>query len=193
MSKRWAGILVVALLSLSGTAVEAQVFTPTFQSPQRGGDTGVYLNGGPGDFSLEGIWRRNLGNYDLGFRGGVAGGRDPLLLVGAEFRTPVRFPEAPVIAAITGGVQGVVGGGGGAGFQGGMTLGYPLADGQLAAVPYIHPRIGLVNRIGGGDELDLDVLLDLGVDVTLQQNFVFRFGFGLGRQTARWGMGFAWR
>jgi hypothetical protein len=185
MSKRWIGVLAAACL-VSAAPAAAQVFTPTFLSPQlvparQGEDIGVYLNGGPGDFSIEGILRRNL-----------AGGDRALLLLGAEFRTPVQIPDAPVITAITGGVQGVLGGGSAAGVHAGASIGYPFAEGALAAVPYVNPRLALVNRFGAED-LDLEILADFGVDVTLEQRFVFRFAFGLGSPTARWGMGFAWR
>jgi hypothetical protein len=194
-SRRWIGVVagMLATIVVPGGA-GAQIFTPTFQSPQvvPVDDRGIYLNGGPQDFSVEGIWRRSLGGYDLGIRGGVAGGDRAQLLVGADLRVPYSFPDAPVLVAFTGGAQGVLGGVGGGGFQAGASVGYAFAEGGLTAVPYIHPRLALVNW-RRGDDLDLEILADFGVDLVIQQGLVFRFGFALGRPTAPWGMGFAWR
>jgi hypothetical protein len=193
MIKTWmAAATAVVLVGISCSAAQAQVFTPTFMSPQRSSDTGIYLNGGPGDFSVEGIWRLNLGTYDLGLRGGVADRRGAVFLVGAEFRSPLQLQDVPVSLALTGGVQAAVGDGSAAGFQAGLTVGYPVAGAAFTVVPYIHPRIALVSDFGR-DQLELDPLADIGLDFVLPQNLVIRIGFGLGSPTASWGMGFAWR
>lgn len=188
---RLGSFLAVALLGLSPVAVEAQVFTPTFMSPQRSADVGVYLSDGPGDFAVEGIWRRNLGAYDLGFRAGIADVGGLVVLVGAEFRTPLEIADAPVEVALAGGVQGAFGEGSAAGFQGGVSVGAPIVEGNFTFVPYIHPRLAILSRFGQED-FDLDPLADVGFDLLLPQNLRFRVGFGLGGPTARWGVGFSW-
>jgi hypothetical protein len=192
MKKYAAGFCVALLVGVAAAPAESQVFTPSFMSPQPGGDVGIYINEGPGDFSIEGVWRRNLGGYDLGFRGGIADRRDAVILLGAELRAPVDIADAPILAAITGGVQGAIGDGGAAGFQFGLTVGFPWSPDNFTLVPYLHPRLGLVSGFGR-DDLELEVLADIGFDFILPQNIIFRIGFGLGDPTADWGMGFAWR
>jgi hypothetical protein len=191
IKKRLSGLAALALVGLWAVAADAQVFTPTFMSPQRSADVGVYLSDGPGDFSVEGIWRRNLGTYDLGFRAGIADVRGLVVLVGAEFRTPLDVADAPVDVALVGGVQGAFGDRSAAGFQGGVTIGVPVTEGSLTFVPYIHPRLAILSNFGRED-FDLDPLADIGFDLLLPQNLRFRVGFGLGRPTARWGVGFSW-
>jgi hypothetical protein len=191
-NSRW--ILLLAGLALCGGAAraDAQVFTPTFMSPQPGGDVGLYLSDGPGSFAFEGIWRQSFGAYDLGFRAGVADSRNVLLLVGAEFRSPVALDDVPLQIAATAGVQGGIGSGGAAGFQGGVTLGYPIDEGTFRFVPYLHPRIALVSRFGR-DEFELDPLADIGFDFILPPNVAFRFAIALGNPGATWGLGLSWR
>jgi hypothetical protein len=184
---------VTALLAGLGVAgAHGQVFTPSFASPELSSDLGIYLNDGPGDFSIEGIWRRNFGTYDLGFRGGIANTRDVALLVGAELRVPLNVDDMPLSLAATGSVQGAIGNGGAAGFLGGLTIGYVFREATFGFTPYIHPRLGLVNTFRR-DELELDILADIGFDISFPQNLILRFGFGLGSPTASWGIGFAWR
>ena len=62
-SFRW--VLLLAVLAVLGSvgALEAQVFTPTFMAPRSSSDVGIYLSDGPGDFSVEGIWRRRFGRF----------------------------------------------------------------------------------------------------------------------------------
>jgi len=192
MIKQACTLAVAALVGLGATDAGAQVFTPTFMSPERSADVGIYVSDGPGEFSIEGIWRRNFGAYDLGFRGGLADGDGVVLLVGAELRMPFDIQDVPLQTAFVGGLQAGIGDGGAAGFQGGATFGYPIVEPGFRFVPYIHPRLALVSRFGR-DDMDLDPLVDLGFDFLLPQNLAFRVAFSLGGPTAGWGMGFAWR
>jgi hypothetical protein len=183
--------LVAVTLAMAAAPLSGQVFTPSYMAPQPGGDTGIYISDGPGNFAIEGIMRRHFGAYDLGFRLGVAGGDNARLLVGGEYRMPLAL-AAPLDFAVTAGAQGMLGDGNrsGAGFQGGLSIGARLPTTGVAITPYLHPRFGLVNRSPGGTEAT--VLADLGVDFGFP-NLIFRIGFGFGDPTASWGMGFAWR
>ncbi len=184
-------LLCTGLLGcLAGTA-DAQVYTPTYMAPRAGSDLGIYLSSGPGNFALEGIWRRHLGGYDLGFRAGLADARNAALLVGAELRNPLTITGAPVDFAFTGGVQAVVSREADAGFVAGLSIGYTFAPGNFTFTPYLHPRVGLVS--GRGDGLTARVLADIGLDFVFQPNLAFRVGFGLASETANWGIGLAWR
>jgi hypothetical protein len=185
-------VTAVALCLGMVAPAQAQIFTPTFMSPQRLDEMGLYLNQGPGSLSVEGLWRRNLGDFDLGVRGGVAGLGGVTLLVGAEFRTPYLLPEVPLQTAFTGGVQAAIGDGGAAGVQGGLTIGLPVAAPDFTLVPYIHPRLAILSPFGA-DGVQIDPLADLGFDFIVQPNLVIRFAIGLGRGASDWGLGVSWR
>lgn len=187
-------VLCLGLLSVDATAGRAQVFTPSYLSPREGGDLGVYLSKGPGDFALEAIWRRNLGGYDLGFRAGVADERDVAILLGAELRNPFQVEGAPVSLAFTSGVQAILTDDyTAAGFVVGVTAGQTLVPGDFSVTPYIHPRVGLVSEPRRDGDLRARILADVGVDFAFQPNLTFRIGIGIGSETSDWGIGLAWR
>jgi len=181
--------IAAVLLAFAVAPLQGQIFTPSYMAPQPGGDVGLYLSDGPGNFAIEGIMRRHFGGYDLGFRLGVAGGDDTRVLVGGEYRMPLAF-GVPLDFAFTAGAQGMLGDRSGAGIQAGLSMGARLPTAGVAITPYIHPRFGLVNRDPGDTEAT--VLADIGFDFGFP-NLILRLGFGLGGPTASWGMGFAWR
>lgn len=190
MRVTWAVIgVVAALASLAGTA-GAQIFTPGYLPPRGGPEMGVYLNDHPGGFSVELLWRRGFGDYDLGLRGGVASFGDAALLAGAEYRRLLDLGTEPLDLAATGGVQVVLGDGSAFGAGAGVTLGHTFVPEGFTFTPYLHPRIGLV---AGGGHSDLEVLADLGFDFAFRRDLVLRFGIGLGDPTANWGIGLSWR
>jgi hypothetical protein len=193
MRRVWfAALLAVWTGSGVGRGVaEAQVVTPTFMAPRAASDVGVYLSDGPGDFAVEGIWRRNLGGYDLGFRLGLADAGDVAILAGAEYRNPVAL-GAPLDLAVTAGAQGVFGDGGWGGIQAGLAVGYTFASPEIGITPYLHPRVGMV-KIGRRGDFGLELLADIGVDVRVSQNLDLRFGAALQDFGADIGVGFAWR
>ena len=194
MSKRFgSGVaIVLALLSALAEPARAQVFTPTFLGPRSSSDVGVYLSDGPGELAVEGIWRRASGGYDLGLRVGLADTEDLSLLVGGELRSPLGAGAAPLDLALTGGLQGMLGGREGFGAHLGLSLGATLAPGTFTVSPYIHPRIGLVDGQGGADA-DLDLLADLGIDFGFRPNLIVRVGVGFDQPGAGLGIGVAWR
>lgn len=191
-SFRW--VLSLAVLAVLGSVgvLEAQVFTPTFMAPRSSSDVGIYLSDGPGDFSVEGIWRRSFGGYDLGFRVGVADMDDVAILVSGELRNPIAL-GAPLDLAITGAAQGAFGDRSAGGFVLGLSIGHTFASPELALTPYLHPRIGLVKGFRRSDEFDLDLLADLGFDLRISPRLDLRLGIGLVDRGADWGVGFAWR
>jgi hypothetical protein len=184
---------LVALALASATVAEAQVFTPSFASPRSAGDYGLYVSSGPGDFSVEGVFRRDLGIHDAGFRAGVASADGPLFLLGADLRSPFNIEGFPLLFAFTAGLQTMFGDGA-AHFGGtvGTTLGYTFVPGDFSFTPYVNPRLGLLAG-DGRDGIDAVFLGDVGVDFTFAPGVVFRLSFGLGRETADWGLGVGWR
>jgi hypothetical protein len=183
-------LAALGLAAVSAGAAQAQVFTPTYMSPRLSNDIGVYVGDSPmgGDLAVEGIWRGG----PLGLRVGFADGIDDALLVGAEFRNPVDLAAAPLSLAFTAGIQAAIADDNALGFQAGLTAGHTFMSPGMAFTPYIHPRIAFVNGFGGDDELDLEVLADVGFDLGLSPNLILRFGANLG-DGADWGFGLAWR
>lgn len=183
--------VAAAAAVLGTTSVQAQVFTPTFQSTARGSDIGLYLSD-LGDLAIEGIWRRGFGNGDLGLRGGFADVGDGALLLGVDWRQPLNLQTDPVDLALTLGAQGVIGDVDGFGGQVGLALGHTFAESNLRITPYIHPRVALVAAIADNSDAELDVLADVGVDLDFTPNLSVRFGVNLG-DGADWGIGLALR
>lgn len=183
-----AGVVVFGALNAGN--VQAQVFTPTFMAPRQSSDIGVYLNDGPGEFSLEGILRRNFGSYDLGFRLGLADTEDLSILVGGDLRHPIA-PTAPIDLSLTGHAQGAFGDRSGFGLLLGLALGYTFTSPEVSFTPYLHPRIGAVESLYG-DDFDLELLADLGVDISFSSLDV-RLGIGFEDHGADFGVGLAWR
>jgi hypothetical protein len=192
MVRKWlvSTLAVVALAAASAGTARAQVFTPTFQSPRLTNDIGVYLSDAdPGDLSIEGIWRGG----PLGLRVGLVDAGDDLLSIGGELRSPLLLAGAPVSLAFTAGAQALIGDAEAFGVQGGLSAGYTFNSPGLAVTPYIHPRIGLINGFAEDDDLEIEVMADVGVDVEFAPRFILRFGANLGDVGADWGIGLAWR
>ncbi|HEV2736663.1 MAG TPA: hypothetical protein VGV85_17580 [Longimicrobiaceae bacterium] len=192
MARKWlvGTLAVAALAAASAGSARAQVFTPTFQSPRLTNDIGVYLSDSdPGDLSLEGIWRGG----PFGLRVGLVDAGDDLLSIGGELRSPLLLAGAPVSLAFTAGAQALIGDAEAFGVQGGLSAGYTFNSPGLAVTPYIHPRIGLINGLPEDDDLEVEVMADLGVDVEFAPRFILRFGANLGDVGADWGIGLAWR
>ncbi|HET7275296.1 MAG TPA: hypothetical protein VFI91_08930 [Longimicrobiaceae bacterium] len=186
-------IAIAAAAVLSPVASSAQLFTPTYMSPVSSNDLGIYVSDGPGEFALEGIWRRNMGGYDLGLRAGLVDLNDAAVTVGAELRTPLGLETAPLNVAVTGGLQAIVGDISAMGAQGGLSVGHTFIADGLRLTPYIHPRIAVINGFGPDDDSDLEVLADVGMDVDLNSGLSFRLALGLADEGADFGFGIAWR
>lgn len=192
-SLRWLwAVLAAAAVAMSPTRALAQVFTPTYLAPRISNDVGVYLSEGPGDLAAEGILRRNFGGTMLGLRLGIADLGDTHLTIGGDVYSPLSG-MAPVSLGITAGAQAVVGDLNAVGFSVGASLGYPFVSPGLVITPYVHPRLGIVNGFGQGDEFDTELLADFGVNLDFNPRLSLRLGIGLADATPDWGIGLAWR
>ena len=185
---KWiAGAALAGAITASGGA-QAQVFTPTYQSPIVTRDAGIYLSSGPGDLALEGIYRMG----GLGLRAGFADIGEGSLLVGGEYARPLRAGSPPLALAFTASAQAVVGDVDAIGAQAGVSVGARFVETGIAFTPYLHPRIGIVDALRGDGDAEVDLLADFGVDVEFSNGITFRMGFGLD-DYADWGVGLAWR
>lgn len=187
--KRFACVTMVAGALMLAGAAEAQIYTPTYQSPRLTNDLGIYANSGPGDWGIEGIWRGG----PLGLRVGYVDLSDGLISLGVELRSPLQVQGAPLGLAFTGSAQGLVGDDSAFGVQGGLSAGYTFMGQGLAFTPYINPRIALVQDLGPSDDLDVRLLADIGADIEFANNLIFRVGGGLGTHGAEAGFGIAIR
>ena len=188
----WGAAAVAAAMGMAAPSAGAQVFTPTFMAPRVSNDVGIYYSD-YGDFALEGILRTGFSGSNVGLRVGVAepvGEGDTFLTLGADLRSPIAVSSAPVDLAFIGGVQALVGNGSAVGGQGGVSLGYTFTDPGFSITPYVAPRVALISA---NDESDLEVLADLGIDLSFSPNVSVRFGAGLGKPQANWGLGVSWR
>lgn len=184
------GCLALSVVAAAGA--EAQVFTPTYLAPRVANEAGIYVSDGPGDLAVEGNIRRNFGGTMLGLRLGIVDVGDTELTVGGELLTPLAA-GAPVNLALTAGGQAIVGDADAVGLQVGLDIGATFQSPGLAVSPYIHPRLGFINWFGGEDDLETELLADVGVNLDFRPNLSLRLGVGLSDYVADWGLGLAWR
>jgi hypothetical protein len=177
-------VVLTAHLGFIGDA-DAQVFTPTFTSPRLLNEVGIYVSDGPGALAAEGLWRSG----PLGLRVGFVDSRGGLLSVGAELRNPLPGAAAPLGLAFTAGAQGLIGDQSAVGLQAGLSAGYTFRGQGLAFTPYLHPRVGLVDGLGGTERLNFEVLADVGADVEFYNNLLVRLGLKLDDLGSSWGIG----
>lgn len=190
------GIIASSLLALAvgfaAVPAHSQVFTPSYMSPRVTSDVGVYFSDGPGDFAVEGIWRGAYGGQNIGLRAGIADTEDVMVLVGGELKSVIQ-QSSPLELALTASGQGAFGDWDGFGFLLGLGIGHTFILDQLQVTPYVHPRVGLINSLGGNSDTDFEVLADFGIDARLTENIEIRFAFPLDSESSDWGVGFAWR
>lgn len=180
--------VAAAVLSLAAAArADAQVFTPSYQSPVVMNDVGVYLSDSPGDMALEGIWRSGPVGLRVGY---VDAEPDALLSVGGEVRVPLT---APIDVAFTAGAQGLIGDANAIGLQAGLSLGQRFVNPGVALTPYIHPRVALVDGFAADDDWDTELLAELGLDAEFSQNLILRLSVGISEDTPNLGLGLSWR
>jgi hypothetical protein len=194
MKRTVLAVLTLGMAIAVAAPAAAQVFTPTYQAPRSSSDVGIYLSDGPGDLAVEGVLRRGFGGYDIGLRAGIADTPDDLsVMLGADLRNPLSVGTAPIDLAFTAGIQALLGDLNRLGLQGGLSIGHTFLPGEFSFTPYIHPRAALVDRGGPDDDLDFDLLADLGFDVGMASGLILRVGINLAAPAADWGIGLAWR
>ena len=192
MRRALAVAIVGALPNAFAPAASAQVFTPSYLAPAGGGTLGVYVSETFGDAALEAILRTSLGGYDVGLRPGVVLASDPLLLLGTDLRAPLAA-ATPLEFAFTGGLQAAVGDDFRLGGTAGLVLGAPLQGEGIRLTPYLHPRLAVASGDGGDEGADAYVLADVGLDVQLQSDLIFKLAFSFNDRFSSLGFGLAFR
>jgi hypothetical protein len=188
VKKTWFVSAVVAgAVTVGAATADAQVFTPSYQSPVVMNDLGIYLSDGPGDMALEGIYRSG----PLGLRIGFVDAADDLLSIGGEVRTPIE--SAPIDVAFTAGAQGLIGDFDAIGVQAGLSIGERFVNPGVALTPYIHPRIALIDGLATDDDFEAELLAELGLDAEFASNLILRLSIGLSDVSPEVGVGLAWR
>jgi hypothetical protein len=179
-------VFMIGLLAGSAVEVAAQPWdVPSFFSPRPGEDIGIYVvdMDGADDLGIVGIWRQE-GNLNLGVRAGVLDGDH--ISLGAEFYGPIRGVNAPIYMSWLLGVGGTFNGATWLRIPAGVSIGTIFDAGSLDIMPYLHPRVALDyvswDAPAGVDDSDseLNFDLDLGADISLGPQWVFRFGATVG-------------
>lgn len=175
-------VIAFALLAgWSGQGAAQPWDVPSFFSPRPGEDIGLYIIDAEerADLGFVGIWRQE-GNLNLGVRAGVLD--DDVYALGAEFYGPIRGVQAPVYLSWLVGLGGTFNGATWLRIPAGVSVGTILDAGPVEIMPYLHPRVALdyvtfdAPEGVDGSESDLNFDLDLGADVSLGPQFVFRVG-----------------
>lgn len=177
--------LIGLLAGSAGQAVAQPWDVPSFFSPRPGEDIGIYVvdMDGTDDLGIVGIWRQE-GNLNLGVRAGVLDGDH--ISLGAEFYGPIRGVNAPIYMSWLLGVGGTFNGATWLRIPAGVSIGTIFDAGSLDIMPYLHPRVALDyvswDAPEGVDDSDseLNFDLDLGADISLGPQWVFRFGATVG-------------
>jgi hypothetical protein len=179
-------VFLIGLLAGSAGQAAAQPWdVPSFFSPRPGEDIGIYVvdMDGTDDLGVVGIWRQE-GNLNLGVRAGVLDGDH--ISLGAEFYGPIRGVNAPIYMSWLLGVGGTFNGATWLRIPAGVSIGTIFDAGSLDIMPYLHPRVALDyvswDAPEGVDDSDseLNFDLDLGADISLGPQWVFRFGATVG-------------
>lgn len=155
-------------------AAQAQVFTPSYQSPRLVNELSIHVSDGPGDMAVGGIWRAG----PLGLRLDYVDAWDGMLSVGGELRNPIPMTGAPLGLAFTAGGQALIGDENLFGFQAGLSAGYTFTGDGLSVTPYLHPRAALV-KLPRVDDFEFELLADVGADIEFHNNILLRFGVKL--------------
>src|SRR5688572_28909911 len=173
-------------LAMGAEAADAQLFTPSYQAPVVMNDLGIYLSDGPGDLAVEGIWRGGPLGLRIGF---VDSDPDDLLSLGGEVRLPME--SAPIGVAVTLGAQALLGDQDAFGGQAGVTIGHRFVNPGVALTPYFHPRVALIDGFQENDDLETELLAELGLDAEFASNLILRLNFRVSGGNPDVGVGLA--
>jgi hypothetical protein len=179
--------LAFACSVLTAAPVAAQGWNyPSFRHPQiMSREFNFALaDGGDAGTALLFQWREGFGirtelNLDVGFADPDDG--DSRFIIGGGFghRLTTATPDMPLDVLLTAGVYGAFGDPNLLRVPLGVSVGhrFPL-EGTMAVTPYVHPRVSIdfcSDCFEGGDDTELSINFDLGVDLELSRQLSLRF------------------
>lgn len=177
---------ILSILAPASVSAQAAWDAPSFMRP--GAPSGLTLaltDASPGDgLGVLGLWRNSAAPTGLGFRAGVseAGPDDVVALIGVDFSGSLSGrmgPGSPEALWWTGAGVGI-GEDVSASFPLGIVFGWTGSDSGVSFMPYVGGHVVLDVFSGPGDDLDLDGVVDLGVDLAFASGWIARFGAALG-------------
>lgn len=190
MSRLAALAVALALLIPGRAGAQGRWDAPSFMRP--GAPAGLTLaltDTDPGaGLGVMALWRNAAAPGGLGFRAGIVEAPidDVAGLLGLDVSGSLSGPMelgAPEVIWWTG-VGVTLDDDVSAALPLGLALGWTARDDGVALMPYAGAHAVLDVRSGPGDDLDLDGVLDLGVDVAFGRGWVLRFGAALGGRDA---------
>jgi len=179
--------LAFACSVLAAAPVAAQGWNyPSFRHPQiMSREFNFALaDGGDAGTALLFQWREGFGigtelNLDVGFADPDVG--DSYFIVGGGFgrRLAAATTDMPLDLLLTAGVYAALGDPNVVRVPVGVSVGhrFPL-EGAMAVTPFVHPRVSIdfcSNCFEGGDDTELSINFDLGVDLELSRQLSLRF------------------
>lgn len=188
-------VLTVLALGLLASPARAQVAweSPLMVPPAAPRGMGIYLTEGShgGGLGVLGTYRAADAPAGLGFRLGLVDGPfdDLSVLGGVDFSGYLvrQNPDFPLDLVWNGGAGASVGDWALISFPLGMTFGRVLVADGVRFNPYLGPRLVLDARMGDnapGDNLDLGLAVDLGVDISFDPTFAIRVAGSAGDRDA---------
>jgi hypothetical protein len=192
-------ISLLGLILLLPMAVRAQPRwdAPSFMRPgSPAGLTLALIDTDPGaGLGVLALWRGAAAPTGIGFRAGIteAPGDEVAGLIGIDVSGSLSGPVAsgePEVLWWTGAGVGL-GNDVSASFPLGLVFGWTARDEGVSFMPYAGGHMVLDVLSGPGDDLDLDGVVDLGLDLMFSGRWVMRLGIGLGgRDSVGFGVGF---
>lgn len=177
---------LLTLLMPPSAAAQAAWDAPSFLRPGAPSDLTLALtDASPGDgLGVLAVWRNAAAPAGLGFRAGVSetGADDVVALFGVDISgslSGAMGPNGPEALWWTGAGVGL-GDDVSASFPLGIVFGWTGSDGGVSFMPYVGGHVVLDVMGGPGDGLDLDGVVDLGLDLGFSTGWVVRFGAALG-------------
>lgn len=189
MNRVWILALSCLLLPTVGSAQVAWDVPSMMRPGAPAGLSLLLIEPAPGnELGAMAVWRNADVPVGLGFRAGIAEepGGDAAGLFGVDMSGALNSPSS------TGEPQVIWWTGAGLGFGSeilasfplGISLGWIGTDEGVTFMPNVGGHVVLDVISGPGDDIDIDGVVDLGLDIGFQSGFMVRFGAAIGDRDA---------
>lgn len=177
-------VSTLALLTPAAASAQAVWDAPSFMRPGAPSGLTMALTDSDPGLAFLAMWRRSAAPAGVGFRVGIseAPGDDVAGVFGLDVSgslTGIADPGDPAVlwwtgAGITVGDDFI------ASFPLGLVFGWTARDEGVSFMPYVGGHMALDVISAGDDELELEGVVDLGLDLGFDSGWIFRFGAALG-------------